>query len=84
MIYKKYNIDMSLVQCPYEGVHGYIYIADDYTNNILKLAGYSDINEYDFYVLCNGRIFETATYEYALKSAINAYNYAAYILEGVF
>ena len=39
----------------------------------MKLSGYSDINEYDFYVLCNGRIFETATYEYALKSASNAY-----------
>ena len=76
MIYKKEDIDMSLVQCPYEEERGYICIEDEYTNNILKLSGYSDIGEHDFYVLCNGRIFEKATYEYALKSASNAYNYA--------
>lgn len=76
MIYKKDNIDMSLVQCPYEEEDKYIYIEDEYTNNILKLSGYNDIDEDDFYVLCNGRIFEKATYEYALKSARNAYNYA--------
>ena len=76
MIYNKEDIDISLVQCPHEEEKGYICIEDEYTNNVLKLSGYSDINEYDFYVLCNGRIFETATYEYALKSASNAYNYA--------
>ena len=43
MIYKQDNIDMSLVQCPYEEEKGYIYIADDYTNNILKLSGYDEI-----------------------------------------
>ena len=39
------------VQCPYEEEKGYIYIADDYTNNILKLSGYSDIDQGDFNVL---------------------------------
>ena len=52
MIYTKDKIDMSLVQCPYEEERGYIYIADDYTNNILKLSGYSDIDDDDYQYLC--------------------------------
>lgn len=75
---------MSLVQCPYEEEYDFIYISDEYTNNILKLSGYRDIGEHDFWVLCTGRIFETATYEYALKSPSNAHCYAAYKLGDVF
>ena len=52
MIYKQDNIDMSLVQCPYEEEKGYIYIADDYTNNILKLSGYDEISDDDFKFMC--------------------------------
>ena len=39
MIYKKDNIDMSLVTSDYEEERAYIYISDEYTNNILKLSG---------------------------------------------
>ena len=75
---------MSLVHCPYGEERGYICIEDEYTNNILKLSGYSDINEQDFWVICIDRIFETASYVYALKSPRNAHCYATYKLGDVF
>ena len=84
MIYTKDKIDMSLVQCPYEEERGYIYIADDYTNNILKLSGYSDIDDDDYQYLCKCDILADFLYEYTLKSASNAYNYAHHILGSVF
>ena len=52
MIYNKEDIDMSLVQCQYEEEQGYICIVDEYTNNILKLSGYNDIDDYDFQTMC--------------------------------
>ena len=68
---------MSLVQCPYEEEEedGYIYIADEYTNNILKLSGYSDINIHDYHYLCGCNILADFLYEYALKSAEYTYIY---------
>ena len=78
MIYKQDNIDMSLVQCPYEEEKGYIYIADDYTNNILKLSGYDEISDDDFKFMCFYKALVEYLSEYALKSASNAYNYAQY------
>ena len=75
---------MSLVQCPYEEEKGYIYIADDYTNNILKLSGYSDISDEDFKFACFYKALVEYLPEYALKSASNAYNYAQYILGSAF
>ena len=52
MIYNKEYIDMSLVQCQYKEELGYIYISDEYTNNILKLSGHDEISEDDFKTLC--------------------------------
>ena len=84
MIYKKENIDMSLVQCPYEEEQGYIYISDDYTNNVLKLSGYSDIVEIEYYHLCEYDVFKEYLHEYALKCAQNAYHYARIFITGRF
>ena len=56
MIYNKDDIDISLVQCPHEEEHGFIYISDEYTNNILKLSDYSDINVKDYHYLCRRNI----------------------------
>ena len=77
---------MSLVQCPYEEEEedGYIYIADEYTNNILKLSGYSDINIHDYHYLCGCNILADFLYEYALKSAEYAYIYAHDVIDGKF
>ena len=57
---------------------GYIYIADDYTNNILKLSGYDEISDDDFKFMCFYKALVEYLSEYALKSASNAYNYAQY------
>ena len=57
MIYKKDDIDMSLVSCDFEENSGYIYVTDSFTNDLLKLSGYSDISETDFYQLCSSAIF---------------------------
>lgn len=83
MIYKKENIDTSLVQCPYEEEQGYIYIGDNYTNDLLKLSGYSDISD-DFFVCCSDKILINHIGDYALLSAEHAYWYAAGVVEGRF
>ena len=57
MIYNKEYIDMSLVQCQYKEELGYIYISDEYTNNILKLSGHDEISEDDFKTLCFYKAF---------------------------
>jgi hypothetical protein len=84
MIYKKSDIDMSLVECPYEEDVGYIYISDDYTNNLLKLSGYSDISNNMYIDLCDHGGLKHHLYEYALNHAANAYYYAFKILKGRF
>ena len=84
MIYRKDAIDMSLVQCPYEEEQGYIYISDEYTNNILKLSGCNDIDEVDFQTLCVYKFLEPYLYDYTLKSTTNVYYYARYVLGGRF
>lgn len=84
MIYNKKEIDMSLVECPYEEEDGYIYITDDYTNNILKLSDYSGINDEDYAYLCRCNILVGFLYEYALHTAGNAYVYAQYVIDGKF
>ena len=84
MIYNKENIDMSLVQCPYEEEKGYIYISDEYTNNILKLSCYSDIDEHDFFVLCEVGVWKQHLSMYALCSPERAFEYAHYVLGGRF
>ena len=82
MIYNKEDIDMSLVQCQYEEEQGYICIVDEYTNNILKLSGYNDIDDYDFQTMCLSNLLELHLYEYALKSAPNAYFYSRSCITG--
>ena len=47
---------------------GYIYIADDYTNNILKLSGYDEISDDDFKFMCFYKALVEYLSEYALKS----------------
>ena len=84
MIYNKDDIDISLVQCPHEEEHGFIYISDEYTNNILKLSDYSDINVKDYHYLCRRNILADFLYEYALKSAKNAFFYSRDILKSRF
>ena len=84
MIYKKEYIDMSLVQCPYEEDRGYICIEDEYTNNILKLSGYSDIDQGVFYVLCEVGVLAQHLSMYALRSPEGAFAYALYVLGGRF
>ena len=84
MIYNKEYIDMSLVQCQYKEEQGFIHISDEYTNNILKLSGYDEIDDSDFKTMCINNILELHLYEYALKSAPNAYRYARDILKGRF
>ena len=84
MIYNKENIDMSLVQCPYEEEKGYIYISDEYTNNILKLSGYSDISEDDYISLCYYKKLVKYLPEYTIKSPSNAYHYARDVHGGRF
>ena len=84
MIYKKDDIDMSLVQCPYEEQGGYISIDDEYTNNVLKLSGYIEIKCYDFFNICDKRLFVDKLESYALKSPISCVYYAQYILKGRF
>ena len=84
MIYIKDNIDMSLVQCPYEEEQGYIYISDEYTNSVLKLSGYNDIDEYDFQTMCRYKFLESRLYEYAHTSTPNAYYYSRNVLCGRF
>ena len=76
---------MSLVQCPYEEEQGYIHISDEYTNNLLKLSGYNDIDSEDeYFYLCHVEILKTHLHEYALKGAENAFNYAWHVLKGRF
>lgn len=84
MIYRKESIDMSLVSCSYEEEHEYVYISDEYTNNILKLAGHNDINDADYHHLCCCDIFSNYLYEYALRSPKYAYIYAHDVLDGKF
>lgn len=84
MIYNKENIDMSLVQCGYEEEQGYIYISDEYTNNILRLCGFLDISEVDFEMICHRGIFINKLETYAINSPSNGYYYARYILRGRF
>ena len=68
MIYKKDDIDMSLVSCDFEENSGYIYVTDSFTNDLLKLSGYSDISETDFYQLCSSAIFTEYMDEYKNKN----------------
>ena len=84
MIYKKENIDMSLVQCSYDEDRGYIYISDEYANNVLKLSGYDEIGEDDFKSLCHYKKLVKYLPEYTLKSPSNAYHYALWVLKGRF
>lgn len=84
MIYYKEVIDMSLVQCPYEEERGYIYISDEYTNNVLKLSGYDEISEDDFKSLCHYKKLVKYLPEYTIKSPSNAYHYALWVLKGRF
>lgn len=84
MIYIKDNIDMSLVQCPYTEDYEYIYIGDDYTNNILKLSGYSDIDQDDFYTICTNYLLLDYLSEYQIKSPKHAFYYSYYIVRGRF
>ena len=84
MIYKKDTIDMSLVSCDYEEEHEYIYISDEYTNNILKLSGYNDIDEDDYVSICASGKFTSFPYYYSTKSYRNAYHYALWQLNGRF
>ena len=84
MIYKKDTIDMSLVQCGYEEEQGYIYISDEYTNNILTLSGHSDISEDDYISICASGKFTSFPYYYSTNSYRNAYHYALWVLKGRF
>ena len=84
MIYKKSEIDKSLVTCPYEEQEDYIYIEDEYTNNVLRLAGYSDISRRDFIDLCFDKILVDKLLPYALKSPEYGYLYARNTLKGRF
>ena len=81
MIYKTYNIDISLVQCPYEEERGYIYIEDEYTNNILKLSGYSDIDEDDYDHILDMGILEKYQHEYSITTPANTFNYVYRVLQ---
>ena len=81
MIYKTDNIDMSLVQCPYEEERGYIYIEDEYTNNILKLSGYNDIDEDDYDHILDMDIHRKHHHEYAITTPANTFNYAYMVLK---
>jgi len=78
MIYKKENIDMSLVECPYEEEQGYIYISDEYTNNVLKLSGYNDIDERCFADICENNILSSYHSIYSLTSAKHSYLFMKY------
>ena len=62
IIYSIFNVVMS---------NNYIYIKDEYTNNILQLAGYKDISEDDYEYILVKDIFRNYHREYALKSAKN-------------
>ena len=85
MIYKKDTIDMSLVSCDFEEENGYIYISDEYTNNILKLSGYSDISEDDYLSICESGGFASLPHcYYSTNSCRNAYHYALWVLRGRF
>ena len=84
MIYKKDNIDMSLVTSDYEEERAYIYISDEYTNNILKLSGYDEINESDFKTMCYYKTLVKYLPEYTIKSPSNAYHYARDVHGGRF
>jgi hypothetical protein len=84
MIYKKENIDMSLVQCPYEEEQGYIHISDDYTNNVLKLSGYGDINGSEYSEVCNYNVLRDYVISYVSKGPIYSYLYARYVIKGRF
>lgn len=84
MIYNKNKIDMSLVNCPFEEQGRYIYIEDEYTNILLKLSGYTEINIYDFQFLCMRGIFINKLEPYSLKSREYRYWYehALYVGKG--
>ena len=84
MMYCIDNIDMSIVQCSYEQEQYYIYIKDEYTNNILQLAGYKDISEDDYEYILVKDIFRNYHREYALKSAKNAFIYSRDVIRGRF
>jgi hypothetical protein len=76
---------MSLVQCPYDEEQGYIYISDDYTNNVLKLSGYNDIDsEKEYFNLCEESVLKEHLHIYSLKNLRFAYLYARNILKGRF
>lgn len=72
---------MTLVQCPYEEDKGYIYISDEYTNNILKLSGYSDINEDDYDHILDMDIHIKHQHEYAMTTPTNTFNYAYRVIK---
>lgn len=79
MIYKKDDIDMSLVSCDFEENSGYIYVTDSFTNDLLKLSGYSDISETDFYQLCSSAIFTEYMDEYKTKTPKAAIHYLYFV-----
>ena len=72
---------MSFVQCHYEEQDGYISIDDEYTNTILSMAGYK---ECDFQTMCHRNINIGDMETYALRSPMNSYTYAQYVLKGRF
>ena len=69
---------MSLVLAPYEECDGFINITDEYTNNLLRLSGVSDINLSCYAVLCIRGDFVEYLLDYATKSAYHAYYYAPF------
>jgi len=81
MIYKKENIDISLVQCPYEEEQGYIHISDEYTNNVLKLSGYSDIDEREYIRLCKNDILINHLEAYSMKNIKYAFFYTREVVK---
>ena len=46
------------------------------------MSGYNDIDDYDFQTMCLSNLLELHLYEYALKSAPNAYFYSRYVHHG--
>ena len=75
---------MSLVLAPYEECDGFINITDEYTNNLLRLSGVSDINLSCYAVLCIRGDFVEYLLDYATKSAYHAYYYAKQALKSRF
>ena len=75
---------MSLVQCGYEEEHGYISINDNYTNNLLKLTGYTELSEDGLVGLCYKQILSNELVIYAQKYARIGYMYSCHVLKGRF